>query len=257
MATASATSKCITMARRLQQPGPPLHLALDHIALPSHRSALSSLLCGDWFLACHAKNYFARNLVPQTAMQIEKATEAGCEDNTVCLSCWHYRRKAFLENEFHVICVCPEYERARQDFIATGIPLNHTDDMMKIFRCSSKTEAEQVARFLVRTRQLRRKLKANLTILNETVLRKSFAAKRAAWRFKGHASCRHGVLFRTLPENGCRCMTMAGSSDHDWEQARFMPQLSPSLKIIVAVPFQKDSFERLNILQGRARSYGW
>ena len=141
--------------------------------------------------------------------------------------------------------------------MATGTTLNHTEDMMKIFRCSSKTEAEHVARFIVRTRQLRRKLKARLTILNETVLRKSFAAKRAAWRFKGHASCRHGVLFATLPENGCRCMTMSSSSDHDWEQARFMPQLNNSLKIIVAVPFQKDSFERLNILQGRARSHGW
>ena len=50
-ATLSSTSKCVTVAARLQQPGPPLHIALEYIALPSHRSALSSLLCGDWFLA--------------------------------------------------------------------------------------------------------------------------------------------------------------------------------------------------------------
>ena len=258
MATASATSKCTIVAKRLHQPGPPLHIVLDHISLPSHRSALSSLLCGDWFLACHARNYFARNLVPQTTTRIAEAAESsGCEANMICLSCWHYRRVAVLEDVFHVVCVCPEYERARQDFLSTGITLDHSEDMLKIFGCSSKPESEHLAQFLVRTRQLRRRLKASLTQLNETLLRTGFAAKRAAWRFKGRTCCRHGVLFTRLPEGGCKCMEMSSSTDSDWELARFMPALSYSLKAVVAVPFHREAFRRLNILQHRARTLGW
>ena len=48
--TESPTSKMALMALCLQSPGPPLHLALDQVALPSHRTAVASLLCGDWFL---------------------------------------------------------------------------------------------------------------------------------------------------------------------------------------------------------------
>ena len=208
-------------------------------------------------MAAHAKNYFARNLVPQTTAQIERATEAGCAENTVCLACWHNRREAFLENEFHVLCVCPEYSAARQDFMSAGITLNQHSDMIKIFRCSHKADAEHLAKFLVRTRQIRRKLKVMLENHNEAVLKKSFAAKRAAWRFKGRACCRHGVLFTRLPDDGCKCMTMSASSDSDWEQARFMPVPSHDLKIIVAAPFQRDSFRRLNIVQHLTRSWGW
>jgi len=157
-ASSTQASKYATIAARLQQPGPPLNLALEHIALPSHRSALSSLLCGDWFLAVHAQNYFARNLVPQIATQINRVLEAGGAANTICLACWHHRREAFLEDEFHVLCVCPEYAGARRDFLITGTTLNHHLDMMQILQCRNKVQAEHLATFLIRTRQTRVKV---------------------------------------------------------------------------------------------------
>ena len=256
-ATSTETSKYAIIAARLQCPGPPLHIALDRIALPSHRSALSSFLCGDWFLAVYAKNYFARNLVPQTVVQVQKAIDAGTTETMVCMACWHYRREAFLEDEFHVLCVCPEYAAARQDLVASGVALNHHRDMLKSLECSSKAEAEQLAKFMVRTRQIRRKLKVAFESLSEAALMKSFPAKRAAWRFRRRACCRHGVLFDKLPDEGCKCMKLSSSVDADWELARFMPALSHSLKIIVAVPFQKDSFVSLGRLQHQARQLGW
>ena len=256
LATSNQASKYATIAARLQQPGPPLHLALEHIALPSHRSALSSLLCGDWFLAVHAHNYFARNLVPQTATQINRVLEAGGAANTICLACWHHRREAFLEDEFHVLCVCPEYAGARRDFIITGATLNHHLDMMQILQCRNKVQAEHLATFLIRTRQTRRKLKVEFESLNDAVTKKSFVAKRAAWRFRGRACCRHGVLFITMPLNGCRCMAVSNSTEGEWAQARFMPALNHLLEFVGAVPFD-IKFQRLSQVQRRARTLGW
>ena len=257
MATATRISKYATIAARLQQPGPPLHIALDRIALPSHRSAVSSLLCGDWFLAVHAKNYFARSLVPRTAGQIERALEAGVAENEVCLACWHHRREAFLEDDFHVLCVCPEYAAARRDFVSSGVTLDHRRDMIEIFECSRKADAESLAKLLIRIRQIRRKQKVNFESLNEAALKNSFPTKRASWRFKKRACCRHGLLFTKMPDAGCKCMDMSSSSDSDWEQARFMPALNHTLKMIVAVLFQQESFIRLNMLQHTARTLGW
>ena len=195
--------------------------------------------------------------MPQSPAQIERALEAGCTENTVCLACWHHRREAFLENDFHVLCVCPEYSAARQDFIAaSGIALNQNSDMMKALQCSHKADAEHLAKFLVRTRQIRRKLKVVFEKHHETVLKNSFAAKRAAWRFNWRACCRHGILFTRLPTGGCKCMTTSTSSESDWELARFMTEPSHALKIIVAAAFHRSSFRRLNILQHLTRSCG-
>ena len=48
-ASASASSKVSLLASRLQQPGPPVHTSLDTITVPSHRAAMASFLCADWF----------------------------------------------------------------------------------------------------------------------------------------------------------------------------------------------------------------
>ena len=142
----------------------------------------------------------------------------------ICLACWHHRREAFFENDYHVLCVCPEDAAARQEFMSSGIALDQHSDMMRALQCNNKAEAERLAKFLVRTRQIRRKLKVAFEKHNETVLKNSFAAKRAAWRLKGRPCCRHGVLFTRLPDSGCKCMTMSTSSESDWEHARFMPE---------------------------------
>ena len=44
----------------------------------------------------------------------------------------------------------------------------------------------------------------------------------SALRFKKGAACHHGVLFASMPENGCRCMHMESGSEADWELAWFM-----------------------------------
>jgi hypothetical protein len=80
---------------------------------------------------------------------------------------------------------------------------------------------------------------------------------KAAWRFKGKYSCRHGVLFRSAPAGGCKCMSISGSSDADWEHAVYMPGLCHDLKIVVAVPFDKTNYERLTILRARAVRLEW
>ena len=51
-------------------------------------------------------------------------------------------------------------------------------------------------------------------------------------------------------------MNMTSISE-DWTHAKYMPALNEELKIIVAVPFKFGEFERLGILQARARHLGW
>ena len=140
-------SKYTMLATRLQHPGPPLHIALERIALPNHRSAMASWFCCDWFLAKYANNYFARNLTPQTQSQRERAADAGCTDTNVCLACWHLRRQAFQESEYHVFCICPEYKAARQEFTADGRSLNTIADMMAALSCKSIAVQKNLATF--------------------------------------------------------------------------------------------------------------
>ena len=93
--------------------------------------------------------------------------------------------------------------------------------------------------------------------LNDQVASKGFAVRRAAWKLKKRPCCRHGVLFSSLPEDGCKCMPTPSSLEADWEHAKFMPALDHDLKIIVAVPFQLDKYIKLATLQHTARNLGW
>ena len=255
--SASAKSKCALLAQRLQSPGPPVHLMLDRIQLTNHRAAVASFLCSDWFLAQHAKNYFARNLLPHSTSQIERARDAGAEENTLCIACWHKRREPFLESEFHVLCVCPEYAAARQDFVAAGARLDTNADVIAALSSNSKDGAERLGKLLARMRQIRRRLKLDMERHSEAFARKNFACRRAAWRLKKRASCRHGVLFAETPPHGCKCMSVESSSEADWRHARYMPALDHELKCIIAVPFQSENFTRLATLQHQARQMGW
>ena len=114
---ANESSKLCLLSTRLHHSGPPLHFSLASIPLPSHRQALASLLSGDWFLAVHAHNYFAKALSPKSATHMAQVQDGGAQAGTVCLSCWHFRRQVFKEIEYHVLCVCPEYSHARQQFL--------------------------------------------------------------------------------------------------------------------------------------------
>jgi len=257
--TSSDNSKLSLLAYRLQSPGPPLPLALNAIPLPRHRAALSGLLCGDFFLAKHTHNYFARQLLPWTQHHNTLTHDAAVNNSSVCLSCWHFRRNAFLEDEYHTLCVCPEYDKLRQDLLL-GMPPGTTFDtwsgLLNVLSESSESALTTLGIFCTRLRQHRRHLKLLFERFNYKVETRSLNAKRAAWRMKRRPSCRHGVLFNKLPVSGCPCM----DKDADpsvWDEARFMPCLDPELKIIVATPFDRNTFERLAVLQHRARALGW
>ena len=156
-----------------------------------------------------------------------------------------------------MICVFPEYPAACQQFLSSGGAFDTKTDMIAALAYKSKAEGKQVGDALGRIRQTRRRLKLKFERFQETVLRKSFACRRAAWRLKRRASCPHGVLFTTLPANGCQCMNLQQSTDADWTLARLMPALDYDLKIIAVVPFHKESFTRLASLQHTARQLGW
>ena len=258
-ATASDTSKMSMLAFRLQQPGPPMHITLDSFALPNQRAAVASFLCADWFFGKHAKNYFARNLLPKTGPHLARIEEVGIDPRSVCLACWHHRRQVFLENEFHSVCVCPFLGKARQDLLhelPDGFALDRQTDICRLLSSGNKDFMKPVGDFFIRARQIRRKHKCIFERLNEGIATKSFACKRAAWRLRGKKSCRHVVFFTTLPSDGCKCMAQH-SSDEDWQNARYMPALDPELKLIVAVPFSKTSYTRLSMLQAEARRLSW
>jgi hypothetical protein len=153
--------------------------------------------------------------------------------------------------------VCPEYDAARQEFIAESRTLTTIADMMAALSCKTKADAEKLGKFLTRMRQKRQKLKVAFERHSDQVTSKGFAVKRAAWRLRSRPFCRHGVLFTSLPEGGCKCMPRPSTNEADWQHARFMPALDHDLKIIVAVPFHRDTYIKLNTLQRTARNLGW
>jgi hypothetical protein len=251
----SASSKLTLVTLCLQSPGPPLHLAIDHVALPGHRSALASFLCGDWYLAKYARNYFAKGLLPRLPRHMARVDESGLVASSVCLACWHRRRTLHFEDEFHIVCVCPEYTAARNellDCLQLGTQLNSHLDIVGLLSGSCESNFRALARFLARARQIRRRVRMSLESDNLRVETTTFAVRKAAWRFKGKFSCRHGVLYSTAPAGGCKCMC-ASSVPSDWEHAKLMPSISTELRTIVAVPFTLATYVRLGLLQTQLR----
>ena len=169
----------------VRYPGPPVHFSINGIAIPSQRAALASFLCGDWFLGKYAKNYFARSLLPRTAAHLRAARDAGVEERMVCTACWHLRREAVLEDEFHVVCTCPQYSSARIELLKCfpqDFSLRTFDDICQILSSTEPRCLNALGRFLVRVRQTRRKMKCTFEQLNDQFNVRSFASKRAAWR---------------------------------------------------------------------------
>ena len=134
--------------------------------------------------------------------------------------------------------------------------MNTREDLCNLVSLGANDRGAAVGEFLVRIRQIRRKRKVYFESLSDKMLMKNFAGKRAAWRLRRRPSCRHGVLFTALPENGCKCMSL-DSCEADWREARFMPALDHELKCLIAVPFSMPAFKRLSILQAEARRLDW
>ena len=130
-------------------------------------------------------------------------------------------------------------------------------EMVHLLACGNTMALQTVARFLARARQIRRRNKIIFEHKQLQVESSSFACKRTAWRLRGKPCCRHGILFDRMPAGGCKCMYITTSTEEDWAHAKFMPHMNADLKIIVATRFDLSSYERLGVLQARARQFGW
>jgi len=260
-------SKSVLLSARLLAPGPPLHVALGWVSSRRHRSAIATLFSGDWFLGRYAGNFFARSFLPHPERDRAALTAARVDEaSRVCISCWHFRREAFLENEAHVCMQCPQYAALRDELRRAltgnlsqrlfGMNSDH-DKLMALLGSQSPADWEALGSFLGRVRQARRKVRAQFEVMETKLDRCSFVSKRLAWRHRGLFVCRHGAFFAAAQGRTCPCLSPEAADHTVWRHARLMPMLDHGLRKLIAVPFDLGSYERLGVLQARLRALGW
>ena len=249
----------------LQQPGPPLHHALDWIGPQSHRSATVALFSGDLFLGRYAGNYFARPFVPKSANHCQDAGSLGIEPNRVCIHCWHFRRQLVFEDEGHALFECPHNDASRMFFLSevtdttresVNAAGNSETKLLVVLGSHRRPDWAALGRFLAQVRQGRRILKRNFEQKTLEAERLNIERMRLSWLSKGGYVCRHGVFFAAGQGRSCNCMS-AQPSAADWRFARFMPELNHELKIITVTPFRVMTFRRLGQLQSEAKAQNY
>ena len=82
-ASVDGYSKTSLLSVRLLALGPPLAVALDWVTNVRNRSAISTLLTGDWFLGRYAGNFFAKDLLPHAARDSSAVDAAGVEASRI------------------------------------------------------------------------------------------------------------------------------------------------------------------------------
>ncbi len=258
-----AYAKSALLAHHLTQPGPPLANALDWIHSPIHRQSLASLFAGDWFLARYAGNYFARDFIPSTRIQLQRAAEVGVDASRVCIHCWHTSRHVHLEDELHVLMLCPRYVRERAQFhasLSTATALAFTSapgssqQLALVLQSHLPQDWEALASHAHKIRQSRRRMRTDFQQRAAKLLRHGFVTRKAAWRKKGMAVCRHGVFF-AAPHAGfaCPCTAQSESAAELWSKACFMPTIDKELRHLVAAPYDAGTCRRLRSLQDALR----
>ena len=92
--------------------------------------------------------------------------------------------------------------------------------------------------FVHRIRQSRRLLRIEFENRSIRLRKHGFYPRKAAWRKKGLAVCRHGLFFNA-PSAGfqCPCSGQPAHSDALWQKAVLMPIIDEDLRSIIAVPF--------------------
>ena len=136
---------------------------------------------------------------------------------------------------------------------------SHDDEVrrLELILCSNQKRVwELFGGFCARTLASRRRLRQYFEKLSGRLNREAFGARKRVWTADGRWVCRHGVFWEKT-ERTCPCMSPRKLDKEAWTQARYMPHLRPELKAMVAVPFSLDFFERLGILQARARLLHW
>eukprot|EP00973_Karenia_brevis_P012102 1642956-Karenia_brevis.AAC.1 len=186
----SQSSKAAVLACKLCSPGPPLHVGLTWVRHLSHRAAIASFIAGDWFLARYAHNYFGRDFIPRAWQD-----EGFCREQ-VCLHCWHERQELHLEDESHVMLVCPLYDTARIE-LTSNLSANVTRAFAMgsfLAPLSSQVSNDWVVfgRFAARVRQMRRKLRWTFQRRTAVLQNRGFGPRKKVWQDSGKFVCRHG-----------------------------------------------------------------
>ena len=258
--SANLSSKSAALSEILQCPGPPLHLALDWIASPRHRSAVAALLCGDLYLGRYAGNFFARRFIPASTEHLRDAANLDLEPEKVCVYCWHCQRQLILDSEGHAFFECPLSDSARGDFLnEISTDLRSSIDaqgsggakLLAIFGSSVQSDWSALGRLAARIRQRRRFIRRQFEGMSDILQKRGYTSKRDAWRSKGGVVCRHGVFYTAAQGSSCNCMLPIGAQD--WQHARFMPSLDSHLRALTVVPFDADIFQRLGQLRAEMR----
>jgi hypothetical protein len=253
-------SKTVLLAQRLQSPGPPLHVALDWIHEASNRAAVAALLAGDLFLARYAGYFFTKAFIPQRRAYLLDAANLDIQPSRVCIHCWHLQRQLIEESEGHVFFECPRYTAARAHYInevtePTRAQLHAVGDSVKKLIVALGSFAAQdwdaFGRFAGRIRQVRRRMRQQFETLSNKLAKRAYAQQRIQWRSRGRFVCRHGVFF--VESLDCPCLSPMRADPGAWTSARKMPHLCHELKAIVTIPFELGAFERLGVIQSRAR----
>jgi hypothetical protein len=245
------------------------YAALAKANVPGAQEAAAKLicedLCGDWFLAKYANNFFAKSFVPQPERVQQLATQV--EPENVCLTCWHDLRRPIPEDETHVCMRCPLYGKARQDMLAalkpdtwetvSETPDDH-DKLLVIMSSLHSSDWDAFDLFTTRIAQIRRATRKKFEQREARLLAKGFANQRRQWRASGQYVCRHGVFFAAPPNMLCACIGPASCTDKSvWWKARWMPHLDADLKAITIVPFQLNGLRRLGVIQAEMKKKGW
>ncbi len=185
----------------------------------------------------------------------------GVDASRVCMHCWHNYRHVLLEDEVHVLLLCPRYERARGDLMQELHPTTRTAynsthgarwQVRLLLQSHFLEDWRAIGRFTARLRQSRRCMQQEFQKHIAKLNKISFTARKAAWRSKGYAVCSHGVFFENL-SGGFQCACMQAGSTDKWQRARYMPKIDPSLRSIIVVAFQQESWKTLRTLQNTLR----
>lgn len=257
-------SKTALLSIRLTTPGPSLPCILEFIGLGLSRQAVCTLFSGDWFLGRYAGNYFAWDVIPVTPLQLERARECGVDASRVCLHCWHTSRQVVLEDEMHTLWLRPRYDDTRVHFVS-ALTSSHTraafiaatgasEQFAVLLASQSPEDWQAFGQFAHRMRRSRRTMRTQFENRARRLKKCSFLVRKAAWRSKGLAVCRHGTFFN-VPRIGFQCPCLSSSPDLNtmWNRAVFMPAIDTDLRHIVAVPFDAENPKRLRPLQNTLR----
>ena len=132
---------------------------------------------------------------------IRLASYAGVEPYRVCLTCWHFNRRVFLDNEAHVFWQCEHLKAAQEQLLQALSPdtleaiseaQNDSQRLLALLGSQIQADWQAIGLFCYRLRQRRRKMAAALAQVQSTRNRRGFATMKAAWRGRGNKVCRHG-----------------------------------------------------------------